>query len=406
MIFAAIDWAEQSHTLVVMDAEGKTLAKTRIDHSESGFADLGLTLRDHAKDPQEVAVAIELTEGLLLDWLLRKGYQVFGINPKSAQRARERYTPAGLKDDERDAWALAEFLRTSHQHLRPLRADSEPTQTLTAWVRLREDLVQERTIHLQRLRSHLVQWNPHLLAALSDLNADWALDLLEQTPTADDFARLKWSHIKKFARGRRMRSITRDRVLTQATLHSPTIHAARNETHAMEVRHRVTAVRQLNERIAEIDRKLVHLVDTHPDANIFRSLPVKGTVTIASFLAGFGEDRGRWNGSEEVAARWGAAPVTKQSGKHKGVQRRTACDSTIHQAWLWFSFNTIRQAGCWARDYYQEKRKNGTDHYTALRCVAQRWMRITYRLWEDRVLYNEQLYQERRSARLQPRPQN
>lgn len=403
MIFAAIDWAEQNHMLVVVDAEGRTLAKARFDHSQAGLEDLEGTLRAQATFPAEVAVAIELNEGLLLDWLLHQGYQVFGINPKSAERARDRYTSAALKDDERDAWALAEFLRTSHQHLRCMRPDSEPTMALTAWVRLREDLVQERTIHLQRLRSHLVQWNPHFLQAIRDLNASWTLDLLEQTPTADEFAHLKWSKIKKFAKGRRLRSITQDRILSHATFSSPTIHAARNQAHALEVRHRVQAIRSLNRRIDEIDLLLAQLIESHPDVNIFRSLPVKGAVTIASFLAGFGEDRERWSGHEEVAARWGAAPITQQSGKHKTVKRRMACDSTIHQAWLWFSFNTITRPYCWARAYYQEKRKNGADHYTALRCLAQRWIRIVYRLWQDRLLYDEQLYQERRNARLKPK---
>lgn len=70
-------------------------------------------------------------------------------------------------------------------------------------------------------------------------------------------------------------------------------------------------------------------------------------------LAGFGEDRERWNGHEEVAARWGVAPITIQSGKHRTVRRRRACNRTTHQAWLWFAFNTIRKTGCWARDVYQ-----------------------------------------------------
>ena len=72
MIFVAIDWAEQSHMLVVLDAEGTTLAKARIDHSRPGFNDLDLVLREHAKHPHDVAVAIELNEGPLLDWLLGK----------------------------------------------------------------------------------------------------------------------------------------------------------------------------------------------------------------------------------------------------------------------------------------------------------------------------------------------
>ncbi|MFQ5353269.1 MAG: IS110 family transposase [Candidatus Binatia bacterium] len=405
MIFAAIDWAEQTHTLVVLDAEGGTLERARIEHSHLGLVELDRLLQKHADSPEDVAVAIELNEGLLLDWLLDKdkGYRVYGINPKSAERARDRYTPASLKDDDRDAWALAEFLRTSYQHLRPMRQESDKTVPLRAWVRLREDLVQERTVQLQRLRSHLVTWNPHFLRAISDLNAKWTLDVLDQTPTADEFAELTTKKIDTFARGRRMRLVTRDRVLTQATFHSPTLQSVRNKAHALEVRHRVQTIRHLNEQIAQIDKTLEDLIDEHPDASIFRSLPVTGTVTTATFLAAFGEDRERWDGHEELAARWGAAPVTQQSGKHRTVKRRMARDTTVHQGWLWFAFNTVCQEGCWAREYYREKRKTGTDHYTALRCTAQRWIKIIYRLWHDRIPYNEEIHQARRKERQAPR---
>jgi len=404
MIFAAIDWAEQDHCLVVLDPQGNTLERCRFEHSHNGFSELDLILAEHVESPQDVYMAIELTENILLDWLLDKGYRLFGINPLSAERARERYTPAGLKDDERDAWSLAEFLRTSHQHLRPMQPEGEKTVSLRAWVRLREDLMQERTIQVQRLRSHLVIWNPHLLRAIKDLNAQWALALLEKTPTADQFAKLTNRRIQQFAKGRRMRLVTRDRVLAQATLHTPTLQPERNEVHAVEIRHRVHEIRHLNDQIKEIDKTLKELIKNHPDANIFSSLPVTGPVTTATFLAGFGEDRDHWAGHEEVAARWGAAPVTMQSGKHKTVKRRMACDTTIHQAWIWFSFNTTRKKGCWARADYQEKRKNGIPHYTALRAIAQRWIKITYRLWEDRTEYDEEFHQARRRERQQPRP--
>jgi transposase len=403
MVFAAIDWAEQSHMLVVLDAEGKTLDKVRINHDRTGFGELDGVLLRHGIAVTEIPVAIELNDGLLLDWLLRRGYRVYGLNPRSAERARERYTPAGLKDDERDAWAMAEFLRTSHPHLRALKRETDQTLALREWVRLREDLVQERTVQLQRLRSHLVQWNPHLLQAVNDLNAAWTLALLEKTPTANAFAQLKHSAIEAFAKGRRMSLLTRDRVLTQATFPSPTLNAARNEAHAAEVRHRVQSIRHLNEQIAAVNQALAQLIENHPDANLFRSLPVKGAVTTATLLAAFGEDRDRWNGPEEVAARWGVAPVTQQSGKHRVVKRRMACDTTVHQTWLWFSFNTVRQKGCWASTYYREKRAAGTDHYTALRCLAQRWVRIVYRVWYDRAPYNEQLYRQHREQRAQPK---
>ncbi len=48
----------------------------------------------------------------------------------------------------------------------------------------------------------------------------------------------------------------------------------------------------------------------------------------------------------------------------------------------------------------------GTDHYTALRCTAQRWVKITYRLWYDRNLYDENYHQTRRRERMIPKPEN
>lgn len=405
MIFAAIDWAEQSHQLLILDTDGKQLESRKVEHHHNGLYELDELLTRHAR-AEEVCVAIELHAGLLLDWLLQREYRVYGINPKSAERARERFTPAGLKDDERDAWSLAEFLRTSHQHLRPLRRDSEQTLALIGWVRLREDLIQERTVHLQRLRSHLVAWHPHVLKAIKDLNRDWALDLLHRVPTADRLASWTYRKVERWAQGRRLRSITLDRIGAAVQHPSPTSCPARNQAHSAEVRYRVTAIRRINTQIKKLDERLEKLVATHPDAVYFQSLPVHGTVTTATLLAGFGEDRERWDGCEEVAARWGVAPVTRQSGKHKSVKRRMARDTTIHQAWLWFAFNTITREGCWARDYYQDKRKTGTDHYTALRCTAQRWVKITYRIWYDRTLYDENHHQTRRRERKIPKPEN
>ena len=52
------------------------------------------------------------------------------------------------------------------------------------------------------------------------------------------------------------------------------------------------------------------------------------------------------------------------------------------------------------RDYYRDKRKGGTDHYTALRCTAQRWVKIVYRMWHNRALYDEHYHQARRRDRV------
>ncbi len=402
MIFAAIDWAEEKHYVVLLDEQGTVVDQEWIPHEQTALAHLDwLLTHGHAAD--QVHVAIELHDSLLLDRLLSLGVKVYGLNPKSAQRARERFTPAGLKDDERDAWSMAEFVRTSYQHLRPLRPDSEATLALREWVAFREDLVQERTTQLQRLRDHLVRWHPHARRAIRDLNSKWALDLLAAFPTADTFAALTDRQVRDWAKGRHLRLVTVDRIGSAATLPSPTSESARNAAHTAEVRHRVKTIQALNQRLAEVGEALDEQIAKHPDAFIFQSFPNCATTTAAAMLAGFGEDRTRWNGYEEVAARWGVAPITIQSGKHRTVRRRRACNTTLHQAWLWYAFNTIRKPGCWAREHYPAKRKTGGQHYTVLRGLADHWIKIAYRCWHDRVPYDEQLHQQNRTERQQPR---
>ncbi len=61
----------------------------------------------------------------------------------------------------------------------------------------------------------------------------------------------------------------------------------------------------------------------------------------------------------------GSAPVTVQSGRPRHVKRRRACDHTINQAFIFFASKTAFTESCWATEYYQSERTQGTDHYTA-----------------------------------------
>ena len=90
----------------------------------------------------------------------------------------------------------------------------------------------------------------------------------------------------------------------------------------------------------------------------------------------------------------GVAVSNKES-----VKRRFAADHTMNQALLHFAFNTAFTADCWAADFYQRKRQQGTAHYTALRCLAQRWLKILFRMWMDRTAYDEQLHRTNQARR-------
>ncbi len=69
-------------------------------------------------------IAIERSEGLLVEHLQATGHAVFPVSPRISVRARERYKFASVKDDRFDAFVLADTLRHEHDNWRVLPVPS------------------------------------------------------------------------------------------------------------------------------------------------------------------------------------------------------------------------------------------------------------------------------------------
>ena len=72
----------------------------------------------------------------------------FAVHPRSTRSSstafRDRFSPAGAKDDRRDARVLASALRTDPHCLRRLEPTDPAIIELREWSRLDEDLARER----------------------------------------------------------------------------------------------------------------------------------------------------------------------------------------------------------------------------------------------------------------------
>ena len=66
VIFVGIDWSEHHHDVCVVDERGTQLAKVRVGEGVEGVARLHETIADHAAEPEEVIVGIEIDRGLLV----------------------------------------------------------------------------------------------------------------------------------------------------------------------------------------------------------------------------------------------------------------------------------------------------------------------------------------------------
>ena len=113
---AGIDWASADHVVCVVDVAGQVRARFSVAHDKAGIGKLITRLR--AAEVSEIA--IERSDGVLVDALLDAGLTVVVITSRQVKNLRSRYGSAGAKDDRFDAFVLADMLRTDRARLRPL----------------------------------------------------------------------------------------------------------------------------------------------------------------------------------------------------------------------------------------------------------------------------------------------
>ena len=117
--FVGIDWGSQQHQVCVLDGERRRVGERAIDHDGASLVRLADWLWTvSAGQPQRVAVAIEVPRGAIVEGRLERGFHVLAMNPKQLDRFRARHRVAGAKDDRRDAFVLADAIRTDQPSFR------------------------------------------------------------------------------------------------------------------------------------------------------------------------------------------------------------------------------------------------------------------------------------------------
>jgi transposase len=149
----------------------------------------------------------------------------------------------------------------------------------------------------------------------------------------------------------------------------------------------VRAVATVRQQIARLEAAIAEQLAAHPDGAIFTSLPRSGMVRAAALLGEIGDCRERFPTPEALACLAGAAPSTRQSGKHHAVTFRYACDKKLRDAVIDFAAGS-RFANTWAAETYARALGRGKRHPHAVRILARSWLHVIWRCWQDRVPYD------------------
>ena len=389
-VFCGLDWATRIHAVCVIDAAGGVLERFEIAHDRDGLAEL---MRRLARYGARVRIAIERPSGLIVDALVEAGHAVIPIHPNAVKASRPRYRSHGAKSDASDAYLLADLLRTDGHRWKALSPQSDSIRALRALVRSRDDLVATRVALGNQLHSTLDAFWPGAAAVFADITSPIGLAFLCRYPSPGSAARLSKAQVLRFCRAQHYSGRRTPEELLER-LHSAAVGLAgplTNEAMVQVVRSMVAVLVPLVEQITALARRIEHFVESLPDGLIVMSFPRAGRICAAQILAELGDVRERFATTEQLAAEAGTVPRTYQSGKTRSVTFRWACNHRLRQAITCMADNS-RHANDWARSIYAAARARGCDHPHAIRILARAWLRVIWRAWTNRKLYDPSLH--------------
>jgi len=378
MFFAGVDWADDHHDVAIVDQGGRLVGSTRVPHSPAGLAELRAFLLGIAGDPAEVPCFVETNHGLLVSSLLEGGFPVYPVNPKTVDRHRKS---SGAKTDQIDAYILARTGRSDLADLRRLEPDSPIVQELKALTRDQDTLIQSQTRLVNQLTACLKAYYPAALELFCKLQQPSTLAFLEAYPTPEaalgadieDIAAL----LKRNAHPQPNRTAERIMLkIREPHLKADTITV---RTKARLMLALVSQLAPLLDQIKAYDREIDRLFRSHPDSELFSSLPGAGKRLAPRLLAGWGDDRSRYASAASIQALAGTSPVAYQSGNYRKVHKRHGCVKILRNVLHQFAWESTKEP--WAEAYYRRKRAEGKSHSMALRALANIWVRIIYAMW-------------------------
>lgn len=391
-----LDWADVHHELALLPAGSDQVERLRISHTPEALREfLGELQRRFEGRP--VGVCLEKCRGAIIHALLEYDFiRLFPVNPLTLSRFREAWAPSGAKDDPTDADFLLEILCKHPHRLRCWTPDDPETRALTRLTRARRKAVDRRTRMTQEMRAELKGYFPQALHWTGKtLTSRLACDFLLKWPTLDALQRARPETVRKFYYGHNCRrgDLVEKRLREIAEAVPLTTDPAIIDVSVLTVEMLARQIRALGTAIARYEEKIAQLFESHPDAEIFASLPGAGPALAPRLLAAFGTDRERFEDATDIQEYSGIAPVTERSGKNEWVHWRWAASTFLRQSFHEFAGLSIQQSE-WARAHYDVQRERGKDHHAAVRSVAFKWIRIIFRCWQDRTLYDEQRYHQ------------
>lgn len=391
-VLVGLDWANRKHDVCLQLPTKSNRSFSVIGSSPEAVDEWIQDL--HQRCGGQIAIALELDKGPIVYALQKYDYvTLFPVHPLMLAKYREMFSPSGAKDDPTDAELALEMMIQYPEKIKPLTVLSPEIRKLRHLVEQRRVLVNDRRRLTNRLVNALKQYYPQPLEWFSHRDTTMFCELICRWSSLQQLKRARQKTVRAFFRSVGGRAVSKidDHLEAIRTAIPLTSDIGVIDSHQLLA---VTLARQIQQLILAIkvfDREIESLFDTMEDARLFKNLPGAGPCLGPRLLVAFGVDRDRFDHAGQVQSYVGIAPVTERSGQKAWIHWRWQCAKFLRQSFIEWAEKTVKYS-YWAGLYYNQQRSKGSSHQAAVRSLAFKWIRILFRCWKTKTLYDESKY--------------
>lgn len=392
--YLSADWGHTTNCFHLLPAGGDRELRFDVAADPASMAEFMRELRERFSQGR-VAIVSEQSKGALVNLLLDYEFvDLFAVNPHAAARFRRSLHPSGAKSDPIDSSALLRMIFTHRDRMTPLRRSDDATRRLDCLNVHRRELVEQRVAVALRLKSLLRDYYPQALPMLGPEAWDpISLAFLRRWPTYSRLSRAGDQTLERFyyAHGSRSAKAVEKRLASRRASAPLSADALLEELCSARLADCVEQIAVLNKQIRSVEKRIKSAFASHPDRDIFASLPGAGPAMAPRLAAAFTCDRERFDSVSQFQAHVGIAPIKVASGRTDYTFMRRFCAKFLRQSFHEWAGLTIEYSP-WARACYEMLRQRGKRVGVAKRAIAFKWIRILFRCWKDRVPYDEATY--------------
>lgn len=380
MIYVGIDVAKDKHDCFICNGDGEVLANVfTIENSKSGFEHLLKVINTCTGIDGKKKVGLEATGHYsynLLGFLLDNGLPTYVINPLHTNLYRKSLSLRKTKTDKVDARMIASMLM-SDVSLKPYSQTLYHNEDLKSLSRYRFDKVKERS-KLKTSVSRLINiLFPELDKLVCSVHMVSVYALLSEFPSAKDISSAHLTRLTNLlysvSKGRYNRDTAikfRDAARDSIGCYMP--------AKALELKHTIKLIRELNTEIKEIDNEIKRIMDKINSPIL--SIPGISYCLGAMIISEIG-DFSNFSTPDKVLAFAGLSPSTYQSGKLDNAYAHMEKRGSKYLRYA--LFNAAKFVCNWDKsfsDYLAKKRNEGKHYNVAVSHAAKKLVRLIFAL--------------------------